>query len=746
MKTIWNFIKRDTKHIVRNPIALVVCVGLMVVPCLYAWFNIAGSWDPYANTKNIRVALATDDEGYASELLPVRVNMGNEVISKLSESDAIGYEVTNSDQALEGVRSGKYYAAIVIPKNFSHDMLTSFTEPGEHADVLFYSNEKRNAIASIVTSKASTAAQTEIDQTFSSTVVEVGAGVLDQLGDYLSDDQVQNFAAKLEGALDSAQDQLTRSAHTTEGYQKLVRSAASLVGGSTQSTQTSLFATLDASGLLHKSAGGINELSSALDGAQDSIARAAEKSSANMQDVRAALDSVYSDADKAAGKTSDALASAKTAVDGHIQEVSALKQAFDQNTADLRDALATIEGLLDPQDSAYVVIHKVSASIDAIDQSIADALSDLTELSSQLDQASSNLGSSRQTAAQSKAALEGMVNDAAAKLAQVKSSYNADLAGSLPSLAAQVEELADQTNTITTNISDTVSSLKSTTDKTAQNLNELADALDGVATKTTQAADKIQSLQDSLAAARNSGDMAQVKAVLSANTQDLAAFVSQPVTLDRTAVFPVENNGSAMAPFYTTLAIWIGGVVLCALVKVSPSEAALAELKPKPYQSYLGRLVFFVLIGLMQASLIMLGDLFFLGVQATHPLLFLLSGWAASLVFINIIYALTAAFGDVGKAVAVLLMVIQVAGSGGTFPKQMLPAGFQAVYPWLPFVHAEGAFRAAMAGIYQGDIWRELLLLLAFIVPSLVLGLALRKPCIRMNEWFEEKLEQTHLM
>lgn len=746
MQKIWEFIKRDAQHIVKNPIALVVCVGLIVVPCLYAWFNIAGSWDPYANTKNIRVALATDDEGYSSELLPIRVNMGNEVISQLSESDAIGYEVTNSDEAIEGVRSGKYYAAIVIPKNFSADMLTSFDESGKHAEVLFYSNEKRNAIASIVTSKASTAAQTEIDQTFSNTVVEVGAGVLNQLGDYLTDDQVQTFAAKLNAALDDAQDQLSRSARATQGYQDLVKSAAKLVGGSTRATNSSLSATLDASGLLHKSAQSINDLSNTLDGVQTSLGQAAEKSSANMQNVRSALDAVYADADSAAGKTDDALAKAKATVDNQLAQVNALKQNFDQNSQDLRQALAAIESQLDPQDSAYVVIHKVTSTLDGVDAALESAAADLTELSGQLDSANANLSSSRQDAASSKKQLEGLVASAEFKLAQVKSSYNTNLAGSLPTLANNVDELASQTDQVTSSISDTVGSLKDTTTKTAKNLDDLAHTLGEVAQKTQAAADKIQNLQDSLSAALNSGDINQVKAVLSANTQDLASFISQPVTMERTAVFPVENNGSAMAPFYTTLAIWIGGVVLCALVKISPSEAALKELKLKPYQSYVGRLVFFVLIGFLQSSLIMLGDLFFLGTQAVHPWLFLLTGWVASFVFINIIYALTAAFGDVGKAIAVFLMVIQVAGSGGTFPKQMLPAGFQAAYPWLPFVHAEGAFRACVAGIYQGDIWHELLLLLAFIVPSLLLGLALRKPCIRLNQWFEEKLEQTHLM
>ncbi len=201
-----------------------------------------------------------------------------------------------------------------------------------------------------------------------------------------------------------------------------------------------------------------------------------------------------------------------------------------------------------------------------------------------------------------------------------------------------------------------------------------------------------------------------------------------------------------MAPFYTTLAIWIGGVVLAALVRCNPSEEAVEELGLKPRHGYLGRMVFFVVIGLIQSSVILLGDLYFLGVQCANPGLFLLVGWAASFVFVNIIYALTASFGDVGKAIAVVLMVIQVAGSGGTFPVQMLPDAFQTLYPFLPFVHAENAMRAAMFGLYNGDYWVELATLLAYLIPALLLGLLLRKPVIRLNEWVEHKLESTKVM
>jgi putative membrane protein len=179
---------------------------------------------------------------------------------------------------------------------------------------------------------------------------------------------------------------------------------------------------------------------------------------------------------------------------------------------------------------------------------------------------------------------------------------------------------------------------------------------------------------------------------------------------------------------------------------VGISKEAEEETGAAPRHAYLGRLAFFLLVGACQATILLLGDLFFLGVQCENPLLFLLTGWLASTVFINIIYSLATSFGDVGKAIAVFIMVLQVAGSGGTFPVQMLPPVFQAAYPFLPFVHSENAFRAAMFGVYNNDWAMEMGTLALFLIPALVLGLVLRKPFVPVNEWIEEKMEETKLM
>ena len=103
MRKIIDFIKRDLRHIKGNVIALVVIMGIIVVPTFYAWFNIGGFWDPYSNTKNLKVAVANSDLGYTSDLMPIEINFGDRVVNDLRESTTIGYTVVSEDEAIEGV-------------------------------------------------------------------------------------------------------------------------------------------------------------------------------------------------------------------------------------------------------------------------------------------------------------------------------------------------------------------------------------------------------------------------------------------------------------------------------------------------------------------------------------------------------------------------------------------------------------------------------------------------------------------
>ena len=227
----------------------------------------------------------------------------------------------------------------------------------------------------------------------------------------------------------------------------------------------------------------------------------------------------------------------------------------------------------------------------------------------------------------------------------------------------------------------------------------------------------------------------------------LAQALSAPVQLERHAVYPVNSFGSAMAPLYTTLALWIGALLIMVALKVTPCQRALDELdNPAPWQLFAGRFAVVAALSLLQSTCIGLGSLLFLGVQAVEPLLYMLCLWGSGLVFAFIIYALVASFANFGKALSVMLLIIQVSGGGGSYPLVLLPDFFQAVSPFLPITHAVNAMRAAMFGVYQGDFWIEMGILVLFAVPFLLLGFVLRKPLIKIVDRFVEKVESTKVM
>ena len=742
MHAIWSFIRRDARHAFANAVSIVVIVGIVAVPSFYAWFNIAGSWDPYGNTKNLKVAVANDDEGYEGELVPVKLNLGERVVSNLMGSDTIGYVPASRKEALEGVRSGTYYAAVIIPKDFSACLLSGLSSDPQQAKVAFYQNEKANAIAEIVTDKASAAIQRDIDEGFARAVTDVGVGALDELDRLLDDGQVAAVASRLTAALATAADTLGEAAQTARSVSGRLASSRARVDPRAHSLAAATAPMDDVSSAPAQGADGLRGLGDALDGTVEAADAALAHSASGLGGIDSAIDAAFDTAGDQTDKLISALGEAKDAAD---RQLASLRQ--------LSDALAGTDTLVKDLERTYEAgslqitrIHEVSLTIEGINDRVQQAIAELEDLSAGIGKAADDLAQGEADAASARDELHGMVADAHTALDEARGTYGSSLKGTLGELADCIDETVSGVDGTMQGLSGVLSSVSDSAATAAQGLDGARSSLDDTAAALDASAAGLRDVKGRIDTALASGDLDALRAILAASPAEIASFISTPLQMERHPVFPVQNNGSAMTPFYTVLAIWIGGVVSAALIKAQPSRRALDQTGCSQAQAYAGRLALFVALGAAQALLICGGDLGYLGVQCEHPGLFLLAGLVASLVFVNIIFALTASFGDVGKAVAVVLMVLQVAGAGGTFPAQMLPPVFQAIYPWLPFVHAEGALRAAMFGLYGADFWIELGLLAAYLAPALLLGLVLRRPVIRANERLEHALESTRIM
>lgn len=232
--------------------------------------------------------------------------------------------------------------------------------------------------------------------------------------------------------------------------------------------------------------------------------------------------------------------------------------------------------------------------------------------------------------------------------------------------------------------------------------------------------------------------------LLSGDKDALGEFFSEPVKVRTEPVYAIANYGSGVAPFYTVLAIWVGALVLVSLIKVDADKKGLDN--PKLHELFFGRYLMFFVLGQIQTVICVLGDIYLLKCQVLYPGLFLLVSCLTSLTFTLLIYALTISFGDVGKAISVVMIVLQIAGSGGTYPIEILPSFYRAVYIFFPFPYAINALRETVGGMYGDTYVISVLQLLIFAVASLLLGLVIRKPFIKVNHFMEKRMKDTKMM
>ena len=736
MRNIIAILKRDLSRIRGSVVALIVAVGLVIVPTLYAWFNIAGSWDPYGNTGNLKVAVANSDDGYMSDLIPVRVNIGDTVVSALRENDQLDWRFVSESDAVEGVRSGEYYAAVVIPENFSSRMMTVFSSDAEHAEIVYYENQKANAIAPRVTDKAASTVRQQIDETFAKTISDVGLATTSSLLEFMDGDQIAAYAGNLSGTLAGAITTLRDASGSVDEFAGLLQSSTGLLDSTSDLLASAGAANENAEALVGDAKTGLSGMHDALDAAVAAINQSLKDSAGDYDAAAKAIDEAFGAADAHVSLTVTQLRDASADV---AKRASDMRDVQDNILAVERD----VEGSNLPEKLKAELVQK----IDIVANTVGNVANQQELLAKHLSDAAASLETGAADARAKAQAVKDGIAEAKGSIGGVKDSYNATLKQQISDLSDAVADVARRGSDMADDLGATVTDLSHAASALSDDLAGAHEVLAGASADLVSAADDLQRLKEGLDTAVTSGDLDRVRELIGSDPAALADALAAPVALDRQAVYHIKNYGSAMAPFYTTLSVWVAGIVLAAMLKANVDEADVKALgNPRLHELYLGRYAFFALLAFAQATLVCAGDLLFFGIQCEHPFQFMLVGWLAGFVFSNMIYTLTVSFGDIGKAIAVVLLVMQVAGSGGTFPIEMTADFFQAVYPFLPFTHAINAMHAAMAGAYGMEFWIELGTLALYLIPSLALGLVFRRPVIRANRWIIEKLEETKLM
>lgn len=735
MKNIWKIFTGDLKKLVKQPFALVIIIGLCVIPSLYAWFNIFANWDPYANTGGIPVAVVSLDKDYTRKDGSV-VNMGESVLESLHSNTSVKWIFLDTEEeAQEGVEAGKYYAAIVITDKFTYSMYNVFSDDFENPSLIYYQNQKSNAIATKITDTVAGTLQNTINETFikvaATTIFEEGNSVSDQMQ---GDSYVEEFCADLEELNDNLKEYSTMIDTFRAGNDRL-EAAITHVNYEIPAMQKKLDATTAS---LNQSSQDLSSTRDTLSNFSTNVDTSMSTIQTSLEDMKKILDQSKL-ADDTAQMTKDLnkVARDTNTLNGQVNNLlAALIEQRVQGSVSGGDAsTGSGSGNTAATDAAIEALKAMQKELDMMNTVIGSVLESTDEQAAE--KAKVNVNNAMNN-------LKNVIDSCENSVSNMQGIYKNNLVPQMQKVLTNMSDSLNQVTTLVNTLSNTVQNIGvvmegvgDAVDGTSESLGQIQGVVDGISQKLTD-------LTEQLEGASEEEMMDILVRFLGGDPDSLGAYFASPVTMETIAMYPVATYGSAMTPFYSTLAIWVGSTILVALVKVKASPKNLKNVQS--YQLYFGRYLLFLLLAQIQAAIIVAGDLWLLKVNIVEPGLFFLAASFTATAFSLLIYSLTLAFGDVGKAVCVIVMVLQIAGSSGTFPIELLPDIYQKIYIFFPFPYAITAMREALAGMYGTAYMAALAKLILFMLEGLLIGLVIRIPFVKLNHFVEERMEDTELM
>ncbi|WP_315498701.1 YhgE/Pip domain-containing protein [Gemella sanguinis] len=692
MKQIIEIFKSDIKEIFRKVNTWIIIIGLIFLPSMYAWPNILSSWDPYSHTNNIKVAVISEDEGATVE--GKNVNLGESLITNLKGNKNLDWQfVSSKQQAENGVKIGDFYASIVIPKSFSSD-ITSITR-GElkKATIEYTVNEKINAISPKITNSGASALANTIGKNF----VEVANGVIFE--------KLHEAGVKFEENLPAIEQVKEKINNLNDNFSNYENSLNELIGkvdrgynvlNTIQGTlpeidraATNSIMLANKTNVTIKNVENFNEImlkniNTQLDkvieisGEVVKVAELIQKKPTNPEETKAkmkALDSRFEAAEKRLDIAKD------------IFEF--LNSLSDQNL--FQKQLTKINTMESDISKLRTLNKKIYSNIDKYDTIGNNVKVEFLKTSKRVNRNSIDFKKKLNT--EVAPLVKRVLTNADTKIRNVSSVISRAQA-QIPTINAKISEAEVKIQTVQGKL------LK----------------LQG---EMPEIKEKVQKLTGIVNKADGEIDTNALFNLLKVDYKQQAEFFANPVQLKENQLYHIKNYGSAMTPFYTVLSIWVGALLMSSLLTTKVEDE---ENKYKPYQKYFGRGLLFMIISLLQTLIITLGDMYLLGTQANSPYRFVIYALMISLLFSAIIYTTVCLLGNVGKAVCIILLVLQIGSSGGTFPIQMTSSFFQALYPKVPFTYSISLLREAVGGVYIPAVNRDMKILLTYLVITLVGG------------------------
>lgn len=714
MKNILYIFRNDMRRISASVVAIVIILGLAAVPCLYAWFNIFSNWDPYGPdaTSRIKVAVASDDAG--ASVLGLKINIGDQVISALEANDTIGWQFVDTKQdALDLVYSGDCYAALVVPEDFTTNVTSFLSGDITNPEIIFYQNDKKNAIAPKITGKAKTAVQEQVNATFVQTISDDIASLISVanangvtaeglLNDLSSD--ISDLSLKLSDCCAA----LSAANGLTNAARNLISVSVKLCNN----TATTLEQSKD---LLNKVGGDTATINERVDTTVQSVTTALAQADANLAAIQTSLENAFSDINRYNDYVSTGLAADVAMLDALSTNCSDMAQSF------------------------------TSIGFDA-------AASQMNALASKLKSLSAALGSLKEANDESwegireqQASLIESVTSARETISSLSATVSSDLAPKLHAALNQAQGASANVSSVLGKLQSSTSALSGTLNSYLGSIGTMQSGFADTQKAIEGAQAELKVISEFVSALAGSKLLAEVSDTLENDGDLVGGYLASPISMDTVIKYEIETYGSAMAPFYTVLAQWVGALLNAVFLKVK-IRAEDEPLGLRLHERFFGRYGLFFLVAVGQALIVSLGDLFYVQIQCLYPWRFVLAAVVTGLCFSLINYALVFALDNIGMALSVIAMVMQVGGSGGTYPVEVLPEIFRKLYDYMPFKYAMNAMRETIAGMYGSNYTHDIIVLLCIALGSIIFGLALYYPCLGLNRLIESSKRKSEIM
>jgi putative membrane protein len=717
----WKILTRDLKRVGRVPKAWIILIGILFVPALYSWFNIAAFWDPYGSTENIKVSVVNEDHGGSSDAIGY-IDVGKQVEDQLRSNDQLGWQFDDAATAEENLRRGDTYATIIIPENFTSDLLAVTEGTLSRPSLEYRVNEKASAISPQITDTGATSVDQAITAALKQQIAEAATTAISDEG------------KSLEDAILDARDSTNTSFGETAANLQSARGGLQDFQSRLQEAESSMAGAKDT----------VAQIDQALIEGQDALAQVQELAETTQREMTSFTDqttSAFVDGTTAVAEGTSAAQASIADINAALQQTSGRLDSAGQQTGDAiaagEDAIAQVQDLLNstamtPQLAAPLqdTLQRLEAGNAASEQLLADVTGLNSDTAATVDavaEAADAVDAAAQNTSTATSALRDAVGDGIPALNSALSNLSSTAGAFAGSLEGQRTTLGEANNLI---------------DGVVDQLASTRTALDDFDLTLAGIEDGVNDVRSDILTLTATSNSEALQTVTGLNSEDIGAFFSSPVTISSEPVYVVNSYGSAMAGLFTNLSLWIGAFMIMVVFRVEVDTEGFKRVTVR--QAYLGRFMLMAIVVTLQAIIVSVGNLI-IGVQTVNAFAFIATAILVGLAYLSIIYALASTLGLVGKFITVLLVIMQIPGASGLYPIELLPGFFKAIYPFLPFSYGIDALRETIGGFYGTHYLQFMGVLALMSIVAFIAGVVLRKNLGHFSMLFNREMAKSEI-